>query len=354
MHYLGFIGVPRRYYAMGETEFIPQSAQTLNEFITVAALIVGFAQVVFIFNLVWSLFKGKHAGTQPLAGHHARVANTADAARTRQLGQGVAGGLPLGLRLQRAGSRSGLPAAEPSARSGRHRQGPRGIGRPGSKAREHLPSADGKTLGGGTGQGRRLSRGGTFALPTAKLALRVFLAVVTVLFTLLIIAYGTRMEFEDWRPTPQLRLLWLNTAMLVLSSLAMQWAQFAARRGEIDGVWIGLLAGGVFRRCISGRADPGLAATEYAGCLRHHEPGDRLLLSSSPRCTGCTCWAASWPGAEPPPKCGAAPMSSHVRLSVELCTVYWHFLLLVWLVLFGLLFSGNDNLGILLSICGLR
>src|SRR5688572_27749066 len=65
MHYLGFIGVPRRYYEMGEAPFVPQSAQTLNEFITVAALIVGFAQVVFIFNIVWSLFKGKHAGRNP-------------------------------------------------------------------------------------------------------------------------------------------------------------------------------------------------------------------------------------------------------------------------------------------------
>jgi len=26
-----------------------------------------------------------------------------------------------------------------------------------------------------------------------------------------------------------------------------------------------------------------------------------------------------------------------VRLSVELCAIYWHFLLLVWLVLFALL-----------------
>ena len=43
-----------------------------------------------------------------------------------------------------------------------------------------------------------------------------------------------------------------------------------------------------------------------------------------------------------------------VRLSVELCTVYWHYLLLVWVLLFGLLFSGNDNLGILLTLCGLR
>jgi cytochrome c oxidase subunit 3 len=28
-----------------------------------------------------------------------------------------------------------------------------------------------------------------------------------------------------------------------------------------------------------------------------------------------------------------------VRTAVELCTIYWHFLLLVWLVLFALLLS---------------
>ena len=65
MHYLGLMGVPRRYYAMGETAFIPQSAQQLNAFITVAALIVGFAQMVFLYNLISSLFKGKHAGRNP-------------------------------------------------------------------------------------------------------------------------------------------------------------------------------------------------------------------------------------------------------------------------------------------------
>ena len=65
MHYLGLMGVPRRYFEMGDTAFIPQSATTLNIFITVAALIVGFAQMVFLFNLIWSLFKGKPAGSNP-------------------------------------------------------------------------------------------------------------------------------------------------------------------------------------------------------------------------------------------------------------------------------------------------
>ena len=65
MHYLGFVGVPRRYFEIGVTEFIPQSAQTLSAFITIAALIVGFAQLVLLYNLGWSFFRGKVAERNP-------------------------------------------------------------------------------------------------------------------------------------------------------------------------------------------------------------------------------------------------------------------------------------------------
>ncbi len=65
MHYLGFLGVPRRYFAMGETDFIPESALTLNAGITVSAIIVGLVQLVFIANLIWSTFKGKKSGRNP-------------------------------------------------------------------------------------------------------------------------------------------------------------------------------------------------------------------------------------------------------------------------------------------------
>src|SRR5258705_8158947 len=65
MHYLVFWAIPRRYHDIGETAFIPASAHDLNAFMSVAALIVGFAQLVFLFNLIWSLFKGKEAGGNP-------------------------------------------------------------------------------------------------------------------------------------------------------------------------------------------------------------------------------------------------------------------------------------------------
>jgi cytochrome c oxidase subunit 1 len=65
MHYLGLLGVPRRYFEMGDMAFVPPSAAALNAFITAAALTVGFAQMVFLFNMIWSLFHGKPAGSNP-------------------------------------------------------------------------------------------------------------------------------------------------------------------------------------------------------------------------------------------------------------------------------------------------
>src|SRR5215213_487074 len=58
MHYLGFMGVPRRYYAITGTNFIPDSAHSLNASISIAAFIVGAGQIVFLYNLVASYFRG--------------------------------------------------------------------------------------------------------------------------------------------------------------------------------------------------------------------------------------------------------------------------------------------------------
>lgn len=65
MHYIGILGVPRRYYANGATDFMPESVATINSSITIAALIVGAAQFIFIYNLIISLFKEKDAGSNP-------------------------------------------------------------------------------------------------------------------------------------------------------------------------------------------------------------------------------------------------------------------------------------------------
>lgn len=65
MHYLGFLGVPRRYYAIEGTDFIPESAMNLNAGISIAAFIVGAVQLVFVYNLIVSYFRGKESGGNP-------------------------------------------------------------------------------------------------------------------------------------------------------------------------------------------------------------------------------------------------------------------------------------------------
>jgi len=65
MHYQGFIGVPRRYFEIYDSPYIETSTMGLNVFITVAALIVGAAQLLFIYNLISSARLGKKAERNP-------------------------------------------------------------------------------------------------------------------------------------------------------------------------------------------------------------------------------------------------------------------------------------------------
>ncbi|MAQ21142.1 MAG: cytochrome c oxidase subunit I [Gammaproteobacteria bacterium] len=65
MHYLGILGLPRRYFAYGDTDFIPESAHLMNAGITIAALLVAAAQCLFFINVIWSLMKGKKSGPNP-------------------------------------------------------------------------------------------------------------------------------------------------------------------------------------------------------------------------------------------------------------------------------------------------
>ena len=91
------------------------------------------------------------------------------------------------------------------------------------------------------------------AFPSAApTGLRVYFVVATVMFSLIAAMYLMRMgvghpgEGLDWRSTPKPWLLWVNTAILILSSVAFQRTRAAARRGQMDRVAVGLLTAGFF------------------------------------------------------------------------------------------------------------
>ncbi|AYA35641.1 cytochrome c oxidase subunit I [Hymenobacter oligotrophus] len=64
MHYVGIAGFPRRYYAYTAYETFNQFAD-LNTFISIAAIFAFFAQFVFLFNFVYSIFRGRRATENP-------------------------------------------------------------------------------------------------------------------------------------------------------------------------------------------------------------------------------------------------------------------------------------------------
>jgi cytochrome c oxidase subunit I len=65
MHYLGILGMPRRYYDYPDYDFVPAAAYDLNTFISVMAILVSAAQVLFLFNLGWSAVRGQPSGGNP-------------------------------------------------------------------------------------------------------------------------------------------------------------------------------------------------------------------------------------------------------------------------------------------------
>jgi cytochrome c oxidase subunit 1 len=64
MHFLGFAGVPRRYYT-NEAFAIFDNLQSLNVLITIFVIIGALAQVIFLFNFFFSIFRGTKAPQNP-------------------------------------------------------------------------------------------------------------------------------------------------------------------------------------------------------------------------------------------------------------------------------------------------
>jgi len=182
-----------------------------------------------------------------------------------------------------------------------------------------------------------IARGnGELSLPPVQVGLGVFLAVATSLFALLVSAYFMRMTGADWTALAVPKLLWLNTGVLILSGVAMQWTRVAAQRGQIDGVRVGLSAAGVFTFAfLAGQlwVWQQLNATGYFVAANPANAFFYLLTALH----GAHLLGGLWVWGRTTAKVWRGAAVGDVRLSVELCTVYWHYLLLVWLVLFALL-----------------
>jgi cytochrome c oxidase subunit III len=197
--------------------------------------------------------------------------------------------------------------------------------------------------GQGTYDGRHSAD--LMGIPPQRIGLWVFLAVVTSFFALFIAAYSIRMSpqpqqgvaLRDWRPLVEPSILWFNTALLVVASIGMQFARVAIGRGQSGRARSGMLVGGVFAIAFLAGQLIAWRELQAAGYYAAANPANAffyvltglhgLHLLGGLVVLGRTGARMSHPGASP----------DALRLGIELCTLYWHYLLVVWLVLFGLL-----------------
>jgi cytochrome c oxidase subunit III len=180
----------------------------------------------------------------------------------------------------------------------------------------------------------------------ARVGLWVFLAVITSLFGLFLSAYYMRLTGHhgsgpatDWAALSEPPVLWLNTLLLIAASIAMQASKKAVRDGSVERSFTSLMVGGLLTLAFLGGqfyawgqvrntefftpANPALAFFYLLTAVH----GVHLL-------GGLYVWGRTLVRMR-----RKDVAASDVQLSVELCSVYWHFLLFVWLGVFAVMLS---------------
>ena len=177
------------------------------------------------------------------------------------------------------------------------------------------------------------------AATAARVGLGVFLAVVTSFFMLSISAYTMRMDTgNDWMSVTPPGLLWVNSVILLLGSLALQLAWNAARHDDPERLRIGLLAGGALTTLfIVGQMVAWWQMHRAGGYLTGNPAASFFYLVTALHALHLLGGLAAWARTVARVRRGDTP--AQIRVSVELCALYWHFLLLLWLGLFALLLS---------------
>ena len=185
----------------------------------------------------------------------------------------------------------------------------------------------------------------TTGLPTPKIALVVGLAVIGALFALFASAAFMRMEFDDWRPVPLPSIIWLNTALLLLASVALRTALAAKARRDGPSLRLALVTATVATLAFLLGQATAWAALVSTGVLITTNPAHSFFylltgLHALHILAGlaATAWAASV----------ALRRTGPSRLALELCATYADFLLLVWAGLLLILTGAAEDV---IAIC---
>ena len=175
--------------------------------------------------------------------------------------------------------------------------------------------------------------GKTLAVSKAKLGVRTVMVVSTVIFSLFVISYSDRMLIHDWRSLSEPWLLWVNT----FTSIIFHKTKVLAENNEFEKAKNSLFVIGFLTFAfITGQLlvwQHFVSLGQYAST----NPANAFFyvltaLHGLHILGGLYYW-------------GKVTMQlfrnnyniSKIKHNIELCAIYWHFLLIVWFVLFGLM-----------------
>ena len=180
---------------------------------------------------------------------------------------------------------------------------------------------------------------GPLGTNTRLIALLGLLAVISSFFALILSAYALRMELGDWVPLTEPQLLWTNTVMLILASIVFQWTRNAAVKDQQSRLAPGLLLTGLLTTAFVVGQLVAWQQLQSSGQFITSNPSNAFFyFLTGAHAVHIIGGMYVWARATAKVVLGRGDALVIAR-SIELCTIYWHFLLLVWLVLFGLLLS---------------
>jgi len=173
--------------------------------------------------------------------------------------------------------------------------------------------------------------------PLPRVALYVLMAVIGVLFSLFSVAYIGRMAYGDWRILPEPTLLWFNSGVIMLSSFAFSRATINAREGDIKRTREYLLLAGVLTfGFIIGQLFVWRELVSFGYFVSTNPSYAFFYLLTALHILhlfgGLIAWLVVTYKSFIPQK-----ETSDFSLKVNLCAIYWHFLLIVWALLFVML-----------------
>ena len=180
--------------------------------------------------------------------------------------------------------------------------------------------------------------GETLNLSKGKLGLRYLMVVSSIFFSLFIVTYADRLVFADWQQMPEPLLLWFNTLILFISSAVFINTQFAAKNNQFEKVKQKLLIIGYLALAfLLGQFLVWLQLINL-GYYVSTNPANAYFyvftaLHGLHLIGGLIYWIITIRKVWIP----SDIVIAKTKHTVELCAIYWHFLLAVWVVLFGLM-----------------